>query len=157
LWDLSLDLEAARDDFFRHYYGPAADRSIEMKEPRATAEKIMFQEPSQQAVDDLRTLETKFDAALSASGDGSLLYERIEGMRLWVRYCALCKESELHEKNTHDYQKGRSVEQAIRKLLDDHKDFLVSNNFMSATDIKYVAGDFVERHIRNMAQRNKTA
>ena len=153
LWDLNLDLEAARDDFYQHYYGQAADQ---MKEVRETVEKIMFQEPSQQSVDALHVLETKFDSTKSIAGGDDLLFTRIKGMGLWVCYCALCKESELHEKVTRDHGKGRVVEQAIRKLLDDHKDFLVSNNFMSAADVKYVAGEVVERHMRNMAHRNKT-
>ncbi len=120
---------------------------------REAVEKLMFEEPSQRVIDAihlaLHALEAGFEAARSAGGD-RLLATRIEGMRLWVRYCALCKESELHEKVTHDYEKGRAAEQAIRKLLNDHKDFLVGSNFMSAEDVAYVAGDVVDRHLRSM-------
>jgi hypothetical protein len=145
MWDLDTDLEAARADFFQHYYGAAAPT---MQEVREAVERLMFEEPSHAVIDELHALEKRFDVANIMSGSNDMLTTRIEGMRLWVRYCALCKESELHEKITHDNQKGQTIEQAIRKLLNDHKDFLVSNGFMSAEDIGYLADDVVKRHLR---------
>jgi len=87
------------------------------------------------------------DVASAIAGD-DVLVTRIEGMRLWVRYCALCKEGELHEKVTHDKSNGQAIKHAIRELLNDQKDFLVSNGFMSAEDVGYLAGDVIDRHLR---------
>jgi hypothetical protein len=145
MWDLDVDLKAARADFFQHYYGAAARAMQEMRE---AVERLMFGEPSQKVIDELRALEAKSDVASGMAGDDDVLVTRIEGMRLWVHYCALCKESELHEKVTHDKEKGQAIEHTIRKLLNDKKDFLVNNGFMNAEDVAYVAGDVVDRHLR---------
>jgi len=144
MWDLDLDLKSSQDDFFKHYYGPAADA---VKESREAVEKLMFEEPSQKVVDELHSLEARFDIASSIASGDKIFVTRIEGMRLWVQYCALCKDSEFHAKVTHDFEKGRATEQAIRKLLNDNKDFLINNRFMSGEDLKLIAGDVVERNI----------
>lgn len=77
----------------------------------------------------------------SAIASDDVLVTRIEGMRLWLLYFALCKEGELQEKVTRDKRKGQAIEHAMRELLDDQKDFLVSNGFMRAEDVGYLAGD----------------
>jgi len=145
LWDLNLDIEAARADFFHHYYGPAADV---MQQVRETVEHLMFQDPSQQVINELQSLEAKCEASVAMVCGDDVLTKRIQSMRLWVRYCALCKESEFHEKVTHDKERGKAVEQEIRKWLNDNKEFLISNRLMSMHDLAYVAGPVVDRHLR---------
>lgn len=142
---MNLDIEAARQDFFEHYYGAAAEK---IKRVREEVERSMFEPPSETAVGQLRALDTEFDAALLQVGDEEALQRRIQAMRLWVRYCALCKESEFHEKVTQDAEKGRAVELAIRQLFTDNKDFLVKNGFVTEGDLSYVANDVVNRHLR---------
>ncbi|MEM3693074.1 MAG: DUF4838 domain-containing protein [Candidatus Bathyarchaeia archaeon] len=145
LWDINLDLKAAREDFFINYYGPVAD---DVRRVREAVEDLMFQGPSQEIIDELRSLKARCEAILSKVVNDDALAKRVEGMRLWVHYCALCKESEFHEKVTMDKEKGKAVEREIRKWLNDNKEFLVSHRFMSAQDLAYIAGPVVERHLR---------
>ncbi len=144
LWDVDLDLEAARRDFFQHYYGPLAE---EMGAVREEVERLMFEPPSKEVVEKLRALDNRMEEALRKAKD-DLLRRRIKGLRLWVRYCALAKESEYHEKVTRDGRQGREVELAIRKLFQDNKDFLVKNGLMRENDVNFVAGNVVNRHLR---------
>jgi len=64
-----------------------------------------------------------------------------------VHYCALCKESEYHEKVTHDKEKGRAAENAIRDWLNGQREFLVKNGFLTNGDLNYMAGPVVNRHL----------
>jgi hypothetical protein len=145
LWDAGLDIRAAREDFFRNYYGSEAET---MRKVREAVEDMMFQEPSQNIIDQLRSLEADCEESLARVRSDETLAKRIEGMRLWVHYCSLCKESEFHEKVTVDKERGKAVEYKIREWLKDNKEFLVSNRFMSEQDLAYLAGPVVERHLR---------
>jgi len=142
LWDVDLDLQAARRDFFEHYYGPAAQG---VREIREAVEELMFEPPCTEVVDKLKALEPKLDKIRTKD---ETIGKRLRSFRLWVRYCALCKESELHQKVTKDQEKGCSAELAIRKLLNDNKDFLVNNGFMGRGDLDYVALTVVSRHLQ---------
>jgi len=145
LWDVDLDLKAAREDFFRNYYGSLAES---IREARETVERLMFEEPSEGVVAGLRNLAARLEGVeKSVMGDNTLAL-RVKGFRLWVYYCALCKESEYHEKVTHDKEKGRMVENAIRDFLKGQRDFLVGNGFLTDGALNYMAGSVVDRHLQ---------
>jgi len=143
LWDVDLDIEAARRDFFEHYYGPAAGVAREVREE---IERLMFEPPSAEVVGRLKALKPKIEEALKRATD-DLLRRRLKGMSIWVEYCALAKESELHEKVTKDAKKGKAVELSIRRLFQENKKFLVENGLMREWDVNYVAGPVVDRHL----------
>ena len=143
-WDVNLDLASARADFFEHYYGPAASP---VREARETVERVMFEPPGEAAVNALRALDAKLGEAEKAAANDATLSARVKGLRVWAQYGALCKESELHEKVTHDDEKGLAAENAIRELLKSNQDFLVKNGVMGAGDLAYITGDVVERHV----------
>jgi hypothetical protein len=95
----------------------------------------------------LRELETKLDEAIAKVGDDEILKQRIQVMKLWVRYCALAKESEYHIKITRDRQKGREVELSIRKLFEENKDFLVKTGLLTEGDVKFLAESVVNYNL----------
>ncbi|MBS7653522.1 DUF4838 domain-containing protein [Candidatus Bathyarchaeota archaeon] len=145
LWNPHIDLKAARADFFKHYYGTAANL---MRDLREKVEHLMFEKPTRKVVDELYTLEGKISDIMPIAGCDDILVTRVKGMKLWIQYCALCKDSEFHEKITHHKEEGRNIELAIRELLEKHDDFLVGEGFMSKNDIAYLAGEVVNRHLR---------
>ncbi|MBS7633979.1 DUF4838 domain-containing protein [Candidatus Bathyarchaeota archaeon] len=108
LWNPHIDLKAARADFFKHYYGPAANLMHDLREK---IECLMFEKPARKAVDELYTLEEKIDDIMPIVECDDTLATRVKGMQLWIRYCALCKDSEFHEKITHDKEGGRRREE----------------------------------------------
>ena len=144
LWDVDLDVGAARRDFFEHYYGPAAEA---VRRVREEAERLMFEPPSEEVVARLRALGARMREVEGSAGGDEALRRRLKAMRLWVEYCALAKESEFHEKVTKNPDRGREVELAIRKLFQENKDFLVRNGLMREWDVNYVAGSVVNRHL----------
>jgi hypothetical protein len=79
------------------------------------------------------------DEAIAKVGNDEILRQRIEVMKLWVRYCALAKESEYHVKITRDREKGRQVEQNIRKLFEENKEFLVKTGLLTEGDVRFLA------------------
>ena len=147
LWNVILDLEAAKNDFFDHYYGPAAKNA---RETREAVENLIFEEPSRNAIDGLCRLEDRLEPLIEASADDALLLKRVKRMRIWIRYCRLCKESEFYENVTRDYNCGIITEKAIRELLRGHEGFLVANGFMSEGDLSFLARDVVNRHMMRM-------
>ncbi|HIE51956.1 MAG TPA: DUF4838 domain-containing protein [Armatimonadetes bacterium] len=144
MWDVNLDLAAARADFFQHYYGPVADT---IRAARETVERLMFEEPSEDVVAQLRNLAVQLEETEESVADDEPLTTRIKGFRVWVHYCALCKESEYHEKVTHDKEKGCAAENAIRDWLNGQREFLVKNGFLTNGDLNYMAGPVVNRHL----------
>ena len=143
-WEVNLDLAAARADFLEHYYGPVAGP---IREAREAIERLMFETPGEGVVNELRGLDAKLGDTEKTSASDPVLSARVKGFRIWAQYCALCKESEFHEKVTHDDEKGLAAESAIRERLTKNKDFLVSNNFMNAGDLAYITGEVVDRHL----------
>jgi 5-carboxymethyl-2-hydroxymuconate isomerase len=51
----------------------------------------------------------------------------------------LAKESEYHVKITRDREKGRQVEQNIRKLFEENKEFLVKTGLLTEGDVRFLA------------------
>lgn len=145
MWDVDLDVQAARRDFFAHYYGPAAGAAGQV---RTRVEKLMYGEPSEEAVEQLRGLTDELDDDISGAGAQSVLGRRLRGLKLWVRFCAMCKQSQRHRRVTHDTEKGRATEQDIRQFLVDNGDFLVENGFMARGGLNYIKGTVVDRHLR---------
>jgi hypothetical protein len=155
LWDVNLDIEAAKRDFFQNYYGPAAKI---VREVREEAEKLMFEDikwpmwsPAHYAdrpIKRLRELETRLDEAIAKVGNDEVLKQRIEVMKIWLRYCALAKESEYHIKITRDKQKGREVELAIRKLFEENKDFLVKTGLLDEGAVNFLAETVTNYNLR---------
>ncbi len=154
LWEINLDIESAKSDFFQNYYGPAAKI---VRDIREEVEKLMFEDikwpmwsPPHYAdhpIKRLRELETRLDEALEKVGNEEILKQRIQVMKSWVRYCALAKESEYHIKITRDKQKGREVEMSIRKLFEENKDFLVSTGLLSEGDVQFLAHSVVDYNL----------
>ncbi len=154
LWDVNLDIEAAKRDFFQNYYGPAA-RIV--REVRDEVEKLMFEEikwpmwsPAHYAdrpIKRLRELEAKLDEAIEKVGDDEILKQRIRVMKLWVHYCALAKESEYHIKITREGKKGREVELSIRKLFEENRDFLVKTGLLTEGDVRFLAESVVNYNL----------
>lgn len=154
LWDVNLDIEAAKRDFFQNYYGQAAKI---VREVREEVERLMFEDmkwpmwsPAHYAdrpLKRLRELEARLDEAISKVGEDEILRQRIQVMKLWVQYCALAKESEYHQKITRDRQKGREIELSIRKLLQENKDFLVGNGLLTEGDLKFLAESVVNYNL----------
>jgi hypothetical protein len=146
LWNINLNIESAKRDFFENYYGPAGKI---VQEVREEAERLMFEEmrwpmwsPAHYAdrpIKRLRELETKLDEAIVKVSNDEILKQRVEVMKLWLRYCALVKESEYHVKITRDRGKGREVELSIRKLFEENKDFLVKTGLLTEGDVRFLA------------------
>ncbi|MEA3476810.1 MAG: DUF4838 domain-containing protein [Bacteroidota bacterium] len=127
LWDVDLDVAAARSEFFERYYGSVADV---VRTARETVEKVMFDEPSQQGIEILRALSVPLANAEMEVMTDEKRSLRVKGFRLWVHYCALCKESEYHQKITKNKEKGIETENTINKWLQEKSEFLVANGFM---------------------------
>jgi hypothetical protein len=144
LWDVNLDLASARADFFEHYYGPCAPP---VRDAREAIERLIFEPPTEAVMAELRALDAKLSEAQKAAGADAILAARVKGFAIWTQYCVLCRESELHEKVTHDDEKGLAAEEAIRKLLKDNQRFLVENNLMTAGDLGYITGEVVSKHL----------
>ncbi len=153
LWDVNLDIEAAKRDFFQNYYGSAAKI---VREVREEVERLMFEDikwpmwsPPHYAdrpLKKLRELEARLDGAIAKVGNDEVLRQRIEVMKLWVGYCALVKESEYH-RVMRDRQKGREVELSIRKLLEENRDFLVRTGLVTEGDLKFLAENVVNYNL----------
>ncbi|MBM3858210.1 MAG: DUF4838 domain-containing protein [Verrucomicrobia bacterium] len=140
LWDLNLDVAAARRDFFAHYYGAAAEPARAVREEM---EKLMFEPPTEAVVAAIRKAALRVDP--QATND-PMSRIRLQALRLWVDYCSLCKESECHEQPAGDAQRGLAAENAIQELLQKHQTFLVENRFMTARDVDCLAKEIPDRH-----------
>ena len=134
LWDVDLDVPAARKDFFTNYYGPAAGPAREVRE---SIEKIMFEPPAEAAVEGIQRFKEPLD---KLAPDDPILSIRLEALRVWVESCALCKRSELHEKVTHNAQKFAAAKQAILELFRANREFLLEHRFMAARDVEFLEG-----------------
>jgi S-methylmethionine-dependent homocysteine/selenocysteine methylase len=86
----------------------------------------------------LRELEKKLDEIAKWSKD-EIIKKRIEVLKLWVSYCALAKESEYHIKITRDKEKGKEVEQKIKNLFKENKEFLARTGLLTEGDIEFLA------------------
>jgi hypothetical protein len=145
LWDTSLDIEEIKTDFYKNYYGSFAKI---VREVREEVEKLMFEEmkwpmwsPDHYAdipIKRLRELEKKLDEIAKWSKD-EIIKKRIEVLKLWVSYCALAKESEYHIKITRDKEKGKEVEQKIKNLFKENKEFLGRTGLLTEGDIEFLA------------------
>ena len=154
LWDVNLDIETAKRDFFQNYYGRAAQI---VRAVREEAERLLFEEikwamwsPPHYAdrpIIRLRQLEARLDEAITQVGNDTILRQRIEVMKVWVRYCALAKESEYHVKITRDRQRGREVELSIRKLLEESRELLVNSGLLTEGDLRFLAEQVVNYNL----------
>lgn len=144
LWDVNLDVAAARHDFFTHYYGPAGEV---MEKVRTDVERLMHEPPSLAGVEQLQGLSVSVETTLEQIGNDELLRKRIGAMSLWVKYCSLCKESQYHVETTEVSDLGQAAEMAIRQLLTENKEFLIGNNFITQDDLDIVATNVVDYHI----------
>jgi hypothetical protein len=146
LWDINLNIEEAKLDFYRNYYGDFANIIQKIREE---VEQLMFEDmklpmgfPAHHAdrpIKRLKELETQLDEMIKKIRKDEILKQRIEVMKLWVRYCTFVKESEYHAKITRDKEKGKKVEENIRKLFEENKDFLVKTGLMKEEDVEYLA------------------
>jgi hypothetical protein len=154
LWDVNLDIEAAKRDFFRNYYGAAGNI---VRAVRDEVEHLMFEEMkwpmwspahyADQPIHRLRELEVKLDEALAKVGSDETIKQRIEVMKLWVHYCALAKESEYHVKITRNREKGRGVEMSIRQFFDENQDILVKTGLLGQGDVRFLAEQTVNNNL----------
>jgi len=154
LWDINLDIAAAKRDFFRNYYGPAASIVAAVRDE---AERLMFEEikwpmwsPAHYAdkpINRLKELEAKLDQAIAKVGSDETIKQRIAIMKLWVRYCALAKESEYHVKITRSRDKGREVELSIRKFFEENEETLVKSGLMGKGDVRFLAEQTVNNNL----------
>ena len=144
-WNVDLDLQAARRDFFTHYYQDAADVA---QSTRESVEDLMHADPSQDAVKKLEGLVPDLNEAIEKAGAESKLGRRLRGLKLWVQYCAMCKQSQYYLKVTKETEKGQEVEKEIRSFLKENGDFLVKNNLLRRNDLNFISGRTIDRHLR---------
>lgn len=128
LWDTGLDIEAESADFFANYYRKLAPT---VREVREGVEAAMFAPPSDDALKRLKELVPRLDAL---KADDPILRDRLKSFGLWVRYCALCKETEFYEKVSKDDAKVKANEQLIKKFFAENREFFLQNHIFTAED-----------------------
>lgn len=127
-WDVNLDLEAAKKDFYTNYYTALG---MPVRELRETIERAMIAPPTAESVKELRAQAVAAERLSPAAESDPILAARIKSFVLWAHYCAQSKESEYHRTVTKDEDKGLDAEDAAQKMFKDNREFFVKNGIMS--------------------------
>ncbi len=145
LWDVDLDLGAAERDFYEHYYGPAGRI---MQYVRRQAERWLYGDATEEAVQRIAALERDVDRAMQLAGDDETLKTRLRAAKLWVHYAALAKRSEVLAAQK-KWQQAIDVEMQIRQFLNENADFLATPGiFNSKSNVRFLSEYVVNRHLR---------
>jgi hypothetical protein len=127
-WDVNLDLETAKKDFYTNYYTALG---MPVRELRETIERAMIAPPTAQSVKQLHKQAEAAESLLKAAESDPILRARVKSFVLWTQYCAQSKESEFHRAVTKDEDKGLDAEDAAQKMFKENREFFVENNLMS--------------------------
>jgi len=146
LWNVDLDIEEIKRDFYQNYYGPAAKI---VRAVREEAERLVFEDIkwplwgvphyADTPIKRLKELEVQLDEAMVKFGNEEILKQRITVLKLWVGYCALAKESEYHVKITRNKEKGREIEHGIRVFFEENKEFLLKTGLFTEEGVCFLA------------------